>query len=50
MSATTKAETIIKKFISEIPNLDELIESDPVLKEYEFLLKTSVRIKTYHER
>lgn len=39
MSATTKAETIIKKFISEIPNLDELIESDPVLKEYEFLLK-----------
>ena len=38
MSATTKADTIIKKHIAELPNLDDIIDSDPILKEYEYLL------------
>lgn len=39
LSATAKAETAIKKCIAGIENLDELIASDPVLTEYEYLLK-----------
>lgn len=39
MSGTAKADTVIKKYIAEIPNLDELIESDPLFKEYEYMLK-----------
>lgn len=39
LSATTKTETAVKKYIAELKNLDELIEADPLLKEYEYLLK-----------
>lgn len=39
LSSTAKAETAIKKYIAAVPNLDELIGSDPILGEYEFLLK-----------
>lgn len=38
LSTTTRADTVIKKFIAEIENLDELIESDPLIKEYEYML------------
>lgn len=38
MASTTKAGTIAKKYIASLENLDELIESDPLLKEYEYLL------------
>lgn len=38
MSSTTRSETIVKRHIAELPNLDEIIESDPILKEYEYLL------------
>lgn len=38
-AGTTKANTIAKKYIASLENLDELIESDPLLKEYEALLK-----------
>lgn len=39
MSSTAKAETSIKKFIAGIENLDDIIESDPLLKEYEYMLR-----------
>lgn len=39
LSATAKAETAAKKFIAEMEDLDALIESDPILKDYEFMLK-----------
>lgn len=38
-AGTTKADTIAKKYVASLENLDELIESDPLLKEYEALLK-----------
>ncbi|MCH5279400.1 MAG: M3 family oligoendopeptidase [Christensenellaceae bacterium] len=38
LSTTAKAETKIKKHIASIENLDEIIESEPILKEYEYLL------------
>lgn len=38
MNETTKSETIIHKWIASIDNLDEVINSDPLLKEYEYLL------------
>ncbi len=38
LSSTTRANTIIHKYIAKLPNLDELIESDPILKEYEYKL------------
>ena len=38
-AGTTKADTIAKKYIASLENLEELIESDPLLKEYEFMLK-----------
>ena len=37
-AGTTKANTIAKKYVASLENLDELIESDPLLKEYEFML------------
>ena len=39
MASTTKADTVAKKYIASLENLDELIESDSLLKEYEYLLK-----------
>ncbi len=33
----------VEKWVSEIPNLMELVESDPALKPYEFLLSNTVR-------
>ncbi|MBQ3000739.1 MAG: M3 family oligoendopeptidase [Oscillospiraceae bacterium] len=33
----------VEKWISEIPNLEELIAGDPALKPYEFMLKNTVR-------
>ena len=38
LSSTAKADAQIKKYIAEIPNLDELIESDPILHEYSYML------------
>jgi len=37
-AGTTKANTIAKKYVASLENLDELIASDPLLKEYEFML------------
>ena len=39
LSATAKAETAVKKYIAAMEDLDALIESDPILKEYEYMLK-----------
>ena len=39
MASTTKADTIAKKYIASLENLDELIVGDPLLREYEYLLK-----------
>lgn len=39
LSSTAKARTKIQKYISSIENLDEIIESDPILKEYEYMLR-----------
>lgn len=47
LSGTTRAETAIKKYIAGLPNLDELIESDPLLKEYEYMLK-NIRSRQQH--
>ena len=38
LSTTAKAQTRIEKYIASIEDLDELIESEPILKEYEYLL------------
>ena len=38
LSSTAKAQTRIDKYIASIENLDELIDSEPVLKEYEYML------------
>lgn len=38
LSSTAKARTKIAKYIASIENLDELIESEPLLKEYEYML------------
>ncbi|MCH5197790.1 MAG: M3 family oligoendopeptidase [Oscillospiraceae bacterium] len=38
LSSTAKARTKIEKHIASLENLDELIESEPVLKEYEYML------------
>ena len=38
LSSTAKAQTRIDKYIASIENLDELIESEPILKEYEYML------------
>lgn len=39
LSSTAKARTKIQKYISSIENLDEIIESEPILKEYEYMLR-----------
>ena len=38
LSSTAKARTKIEKYIATIPNLDELIASEPILREYEYML------------
>lgn len=38
ISTTTRADTVFRKFVAELENLNELIESDPLLKEYEYML------------
>ena len=38
LSSTAKARTKIEKHIASIENLDGLIESEPILKEYEYML------------
>ncbi len=38
LSATTSSDVILKRTIARIDNLDELIQSDPILKEYEYML------------
>ena len=38
LSTTAKARTKIEKHIASVENLDELIESEPILKEYEYML------------
>ena len=38
LSTTTKAQTKIEKYIASIEDLDDIIESEPVLKEYEYML------------
>ena len=39
MGKTAKARTKIEKHIASIENLDEIIESEPILKEYEYMLR-----------
>lgn len=41
-AGTAGAETVVKKYIASLDNLEELIESDELLKEYKYLL---MRIK-----
>ena len=38
LGSTAKARTKIEKYIASIENLDELIGSDPILREYEYML------------
>ena len=47
LSATAKAETAAKKYVAQMDDLDALIESEPVLKDYEFLLK-NIREQNKH--
>ncbi|MCH5184025.1 MAG: M3 family oligoendopeptidase [Oscillospiraceae bacterium] len=39
LGSTAKARTKIEKYIASLENLDELIESEPILKEYEYMLR-----------
>lgn len=39
LSSTAKEDTAIRRFIAGIANLDEIINSDPLLKEYEYMLR-----------
>ncbi len=47
ISSTTKSITILKKYISEIKNLDEIINSNPTLKDYEYYLNLIVADSKY---
>ncbi|MBR5948052.1 MAG: M3 family oligoendopeptidase [Clostridia bacterium] len=47
LSGLAKPRTAIHKFIAEMEDLDELIESEPVLKAYEFMLK-NIREQNKH--
>jgi len=47
LSRMQKPEAIISKYIGSVKNLQELIDSDKFLKEYEFLLKENVRKAKY---
>ncbi len=38
LSQTTKAETVINKYIASIDNLEQLIDSDDILREYSYML------------
>lgn len=46
-SGTTKALTILKKYIANIKNLDEIIKANPSLKEYEYFLSLIVEDNKY---
>ncbi len=46
-SSTTKPLTILKKYIANIKNLDEIINSNSALKEYEYFLKSIVEDNKY---
>ncbi len=46
-SSTTKPLTILKKYIANIKNLDEIINSNSLLKEYEYFLKLIVEDNKY---
>lgn len=46
-SSTTKAMTILKKYVATIKNLDNIINSDPILKEYEYFLNLIVDDNKY---
>lgn len=46
-SGTTKALTILKKYIANIKNLDEIISANPSLKEYEYFLSLIVEDNKY---
>jgi pepF/M3 family oligoendopeptidase len=46
-SGTTKALTILKKYIGNIKNLDEIISANPSLKEYEYFLSLIVEDNKY---
>ena len=39
LSATAKPTTAIRKYIAELPDLDALIDSDPLLTEYAYMLR-----------
>ncbi len=47
LSDISKEEAIIKKYIANIENLDEIIENNSKLKEYEFLFK-EMKIEAKH--
>lgn len=47
ISSTTKSITILKKYISEIKNLDEIINSNQILKDYEYYLNLIVSDNKY---
>lgn len=46
-SSTTKPLTILKKYIANIKNLDEIINSNSILKEYEYFLNLIVEDNKY---
>lgn len=46
-SSTTKPLTILKKYIANIKNLDEIINSNSLLKEYEYFLNLIVEDNKY---
>ena len=47
LSDISKEEAMVKKYIANIENLDEIIENDSKLKEYEFLFK-EMKIEADH--
>jgi pepF/M3 family oligoendopeptidase len=42
MSNGTKAETVLKKYISETENVEELAEKDPLFKEYKYYIEKAI--------
>ena len=46
-SGTTKAITILKKYVANIKNIDEIINSSPLLKEYEYFITSIVNDYKY---
>lgn len=47
ISSTTKSVTILKKYIANIKNLDEIINTNSALKEYEYFLNSIVEDYKY---